>query len=72
MLLLILSLLLLSDSEVLAMSRSKILVVLKMYDPIGEEILRQGADIITTDDPTEENLTELARDVDAIVVRAPC
>jgi len=72
MLLLILSLLLLSDSEVLAMSRSKILVVLKMYDPIGEEILRQCADIITTDDPTEENLTELARDVDAIVVRAPC
>ncbi len=51
----------------------KILVILPMYHPIGEEILAKEAQLIKTNDYSPANLKKVVREekVDAIVLRGP-
>lgn len=51
--------------------RKKVLQILPMYDPKGEEILRQSADVIYTDRYDEEHLCRMVKGVHGIVLRAP-
>lgn len=51
--------------------RKKVLQILPMYDPKGEEILRRGADVVYTDRYDEDHLCQMVQGVHAIVLRAP-
>ncbi len=51
--------------------RKKVLQILPMYDPKGEEILRQSADVIYTDIYDEDHLCQMVKGVHGIVLRAP-
>lgn len=51
--------------------RKKVLQILSMLDPKGEEILRRETDVIFTDDYTEEHLCRMVKGVHAVVLRAP-
>ncbi|KAB2333266.1 hydroxyacid dehydrogenase [Cytobacillus depressus] len=54
------------------MTKPKILQILSMYHEAGEKILQDGAEIIRTDNIDQANLCKLVKDVDGIVLRAPC
>ncbi|WP_238402849.1 hydroxyacid dehydrogenase [Paenibacillus mesophilus] len=51
--------------------KPKLLQILSMYHEAGEAILAEGADVVRTDRYDEDHLCEIARDVEAIVLRAP-
>ena len=51
--------------------RKKVLLILPMYDPRGEEILRQSTDVIFTENYDEEHLCQMVKGVHGIVLRAP-
>lgn len=53
------------------MKKPKILQILSMYHLAGEEILREGAEVVQTEKVDTASLCELAKDVDGIVLRAP-
>lgn len=53
------------------MKKPKVVQVLSMYHPAGEEILREGAEVIRTDDTAIGRLCETVREAEAIVLRAP-
>ena len=51
--------------------RKKVLQILPMYDPKGEEILRHSVDVIYTDIYDEDHLCQMVKGVHGIVLRAP-
>lgn len=53
------------------MSKPKVLQILPMYHEAAEKILNNKAEVIRTDDYSMENLCELVKAVDAVVLRAP-
>lgn len=53
------------------MRHPKILQILPMYDPEGEKILLQGAEVIQTDRYDIPHLCEMVKDMDGILLRAP-
>ncbi|MFH5185563.1 hydroxyacid dehydrogenase [Paenibacillus sp. TAB 01] len=53
------------------MGKPKILQILSMYHEAGEAILRQGAEVVVTQETDEARLCGLVKDVEAIVLRAP-
>ncbi|WP_312096137.1 hydroxyacid dehydrogenase [Niallia sp.] len=53
------------------MKKPKVLQILPMYHEAAEEILNSKAEVIRTDDYSMENLCELVKEVDAVVLRAP-
>ncbi|GAA4707718.1 hydroxyacid dehydrogenase [Brevibacillus fulvus] len=53
------------------MSKPKILQILPMYHSEGERILRQGGEVIRTDQYDISHLCEQVKEVQAIVLRAP-
>ncbi|UOE53298.1 hydroxyacid dehydrogenase [Cytobacillus oceanisediminis] len=53
------------------MGRPRVLQILPMYHSEGEKILREGADVIQTDNYSLDHLCEMVKGVDGIVLRAP-
>ena len=53
------------------MDKRKVLQILPMYHKDGESILRQGADVIQTNEYDIPHLCKLVKDVEGIVLRAP-
>ncbi|MGX9134393.1 hydroxyacid dehydrogenase [Rummeliibacillus sp. JY-2-4R] len=53
------------------MSKPRVLQILSMYHPAGEEILQKGAEVVRTDQYDIDHLCQLAKDVEGIVLRAP-
>lgn len=53
------------------MRKPKILQILSMYHQEGEEILKEGAEVIRTDDIGIESICRLAAEAEGIVLRAP-
>ncbi|RYL97097.1 hydroxyacid dehydrogenase [Sporolactobacillus sp. THM7-7] len=49
----------------------KVLQVLSMYDPRAEDILKEEAEVVQTERYDHPHLVSLAKDVDAILLRAP-
>ena len=49
----------------------KILQILSMYHPRGEEVLRESAEVIQTDNYDPQHIKKLVSCVDGIVLRAP-
>lgn len=50
------------------MRHPKILQILPMYDPEGEKILLQGAEVIQTDRYDIPHLCEMVKDMDGILL----
>jgi D-3-phosphoglycerate dehydrogenase len=53
------------------MEKPRVLQILSMYHPHGEEVLHAGAEVIRTDEYDIPHLCNLVQDVDGIVLRAP-
>lgn len=53
------------------MRKPRILQILSMYHPEGERVLREGVEVIRTDQYDIPHLCKLVKDVDGIVLRAP-
>ncbi|MGG1398542.1 hydroxyacid dehydrogenase [Bacillus salipaludis] len=53
------------------MSKPRVLQILPMYHSNGEKVLREGAEVIQTNDYEIAHLCSLVKDVEAIVLRAP-
>lgn len=53
------------------MRKPKVLQILPMYHEEGEKLLREGADVIQTNDYEIPHLCELVKEVEGIVLRAP-
>lgn len=53
------------------MSKPRVLQILPMYHQNGEKVLREGAEVIQTNDYEISHLCSLVKDVEAIVLRAP-
>ncbi|WP_141434243.1 hydroxyacid dehydrogenase [Bacillus sp. 03113] len=53
------------------MNKPKILQILPMWHKDAEQYLYDNAEVIRTDDYSEENITQLVKEVDGIVLRNP-
>jgi D-3-phosphoglycerate dehydrogenase / 2-oxoglutarate reductase len=53
------------------MSKPRVLQILSMYHPAGEKVLREGAEVIRTDEYDIPHLCEAVKGMEGIVLRAP-